>query len=245
MFNDTRRPVGEKVEATVYVDDFDFKLFGTAFGLLGTDQYGRDIFTQVLCGARTMLITTVPIVAVATLIGLGLGFLAGYFQNWADNLVMVFAETTLATPVLPLLIVFHLIYWYPGISWFLILLWPLCALATMACRKVYLLRPKNQKLSGNTIRSRFLNLFKDFSASFCLVMVSVALLNLIIRIRLIGFYESMPDWSSILYSALYTPRGIEFWWWWVPPIACTILFAVGFLLIGIGLDERLQPFKED
>jgi peptide/nickel transport system permease protein len=240
-FNDTKLPTGEKVEATIYVDDFDFKLFGTAFGLLGTDQYGRDIFTQVVYGARTMLIATVPIVAVAALIGLTLGFLAGYFQNWADNLVMVFVDTTLATPVLPLLIVFHLIhliYWYPRISWFPILLWPLCALATKASRNVYLLRPKNQKLSGNTIRSRLLNLFKDFSTNFCLVMVSVALLNLIIDIYLFGFYESAANWSSVLYSALYTPRGHEFWWWWVSPIACVILFTVGFLLIGIKLDER-------
>jgi peptide/nickel transport system permease protein len=244
-FNETQHPRGEKVEATVYVDDFEFKLFGTAFGMLGTDQHGRDIFTQVLYGARTMLITTVPIAAVAALIGLGLGFLAGYFQNWADNLVMVFAETTLATPVFPLLIVFGFIYWHQGISWFLVLLWPLCTLATMASRKVYLFRPKNHKLSGNTIRSRFLNIFKDFSANFCLVMVSVTLLNLAISTSFIGIHESTATWSGIFDSAQSTARGIEFWWWWVPPIACIILFAVGFLLIGIGLDERLQPFKED
>jgi len=244
-FNDTQHPIGEKVEATVYVDDFEFKLFGTAFGLLGTDQYGRDIFTQVLYGAGTTLIATVPMAAVAALIGLGLGFLAGYFQNWADNLVMVFVDTTLATPVFPLLIVFGFIYWYQGISWFPILLWPLCALATMASRRVYVLRPKNQKLPGNTIRSRFLNLFKDFSANFCLVMVSVTLLNLIISTRFTGIYKPMTTWSGIFDSALSTALGSEFWWWWVPPLVCTILFAVGFLFIGIGLDERLQPFKED
>jgi len=244
-FNDTQRPVGEKVEATVYVDNFEFKLLGTAFGLLGTDQYGRDIFTQVLYGARTMLIVTVPIAAAAALIGLGLGFLAGYFHNWADNLVMVFAETTLATPVFPLLLVFGFIYWHQGISWFLVLLWPLCALATMASRRIYVLRPKNQKLSGNTIRSRFQNLFKDFSANFCLVMTSVTLLNLVISTSFIGTHEPTPTWSGIFNSAQSKASGFEFWWWWVPPILCTILFAMGFLLIGIGLDERLPPSKED
>jgi len=244
-FNDTQRPVGEKVEATVYVDDFEFKLFGTSFGVLGTDQYGRDIFTQVLYGARTMLIVTVPIAAVAALIGLGLGFLAGYFQNWADNLVMVFAETTLATPVFPLLLVFGFIYWHQGILWFLVLLWPLCALATMASRRIYVLRPKNQKLSGNTMRSRFLNIFKDFSANFCLVMASVTLLNLVISTSFIGTHKPTATWSGIFDTARYTASGPESWWWWVPPILCTLIFALGFLLIGIGLDERLPQSKED
>jgi peptide/nickel transport system permease protein len=241
-FNDTKRPTGEKVEATIYVDDFDFLLFGTAFGLLGTDQLGRDIFTQVIYGARTMLIATVPIVAVAALIGLTLGFLAGYFQSWVDNLVVVFIDTTLAMPVLPLLIVFNLIHWYSEISWFLILLWPLCALATKASRNAYLFRPKNQKLTGNTIRSRLLNLSKGFSTNFCLVMVSVALLNLIVDIYLFGLSGSVANWSSIIHSAL--SRRHEFWWWWASPIACVILFTVGFLLIGIELDERPQLFKE-
>ncbi len=244
-FNDTQRPVGEKVEATVYVDDFEFKLFGTSFGVLGTDQYGRDIFTQVLYGARTMLIVTVPIAAAAALIGLGLGFLAGYFQNWADNLVMVFAETTLATPVFPLLLVFGFIYWHQGISWFLVLLWPLCALATMASRRIYVLRLKNQKLPGNTMRSRFLNISKDFSAIFCLVMASVTLLNLVISTSFIGTHEPAATWSGIFESAQYEPSGYEFWWWWVPPILCTLIFALGFLLIGMGLDERLPLSKED
>ena len=244
-FDDTQRPVGEKVEATVYVDDFEFKLFGTSFGVLGTDRYGRDIFTQVLYGARTMLIVTVPIAAAAALIGLGLGFLAGYFQNWADNLVMVFAETTLATPVFPLLLVFGFIYWHQGISWFLVLLWPLCALATMASRRIYIFRSKNQKLPGNTMRSRFLKIFKDFSANFFLVMASVTLLNLVISTSFIGTHEPTATWSGIFESAQYEPRGYEFWWWWVPPILCTLIFALGFLLIGMGLDERLPLSKED
>jgi peptide/nickel transport system permease protein len=186
-----------------------------------------------------MLIATVPIVAVAALIGLTLGFLAGYFQSWADNVVMVFVDTTLATPVLPLLIVFNLFSWYSGISWLLILLWPLCALATKASRNVYLLRPKNQKLTGNTIRSRLLNLFKGFSTNFCLVMASVALLNLVFSTYLFGFPRPVADWGGIIYNALIsTPAGYQLWWWWVSPIACVILFTAGFLLIGIELDEH-------
>jgi peptide/nickel transport system permease protein len=238
-FNDTKLPTGEKVEATIYIDDLFLRLYGNSFGILGTDQYARDIFTQVVYGARTMLIATVPIVAVVALIGLALGFLAGYFQSWADKVVMVFVDTTLATPILPLLIVFNLFSLYSGISWFLTLIWPLCALATKASRNVYLLPPKNQKLTGNTMLSRLLNLFKGFSTNFCLLMASVALLNLTFSTYLFRFSGSVTNWSSIIYNAFFsTPGGFELWWWWISPIACVILFTVGFLLIGIELDDR-------
>ncbi len=247
-FNDTHRPAGEEVEATVYVDDFEFRLLGTAFGLLGTDQYGRDIFTQVLYGAGNMLIATVPMAALAALVGLSLGFLAGYFQTWVDNLAMVFVDTTLATPVFPLLIIVLLmpltigIRWPTTMSWASI--WLLCALATKASRNAYLLRPKNQKLLGITRRDRFFNLFKDFLANFCLVMTSIALLNM--SIGILGLYDpTKMGWDRILYSALVSAGGSRIWWWWAPPIVCSILFAAGFLLVGIGLDEQLQLFKED
>jgi len=214
MFNDTHRPPGEEVEATVYVDDFEFRLLGTAFGLLGTDQYGRDIFTQVLYGAGNMLIATVPMAALAALVGLSLGFLAGYFQTWVDNFAMVFVDTTLATPVFPLLIIVLLmpltigIRWPTTMSWASI--WLLCALATKASRNAYLLRPKNQKLLGIIRRDRFFNLFKDFLGNFCLMMTSIALLNM--SIGILGLYDpTKMGWDRILYSALVSGGGSRFW----------------------------------
>ncbi len=155
---------------------------------------------------------------------------------------MVFVDTTLAMPVIPFLIVVLIIQ--GPITWNWALLWLLCALVAMASRNAYLLRPKNQKLPGVTPRGRFFNLFKDFLANFCLVMASVALLN--VNINLIGLYDpTMAGWGRVLHSALLVAGGIRFWWWWMAPIACTILLAIGFLLVGIELDEHLQLSKED
>jgi peptide/nickel transport system permease protein len=54
----------------------------------GTDQYGRDVFTRVLYGARYDLLIAVLAVAFAAGVGTPLGMLAGYFRGWTDTVIM-------------------------------------------------------------------------------------------------------------------------------------------------------------
>jgi len=49
--------------------------------LLGTDQLGRDLFANLVFGARTALLISLPAMLVATIVGVGLGSLAGFFGN--------------------------------------------------------------------------------------------------------------------------------------------------------------------
>ncbi len=65
---------------------------------LGTDQVGRDLFAQVIRGARVSLLIGLATVGVAGLIGTLLGVLAGYFGKWVDTLVMRVADVQLAFP---------------------------------------------------------------------------------------------------------------------------------------------------
>ena len=72
--------------------------------LLGSDGYGRDIFSRVLYGGRISLLTGVLATAVSLALGMLLGGVAGYFGGWIDTLVMRSSELLLALPWLYLLL---------------------------------------------------------------------------------------------------------------------------------------------
>src|SRR5512143_874516 len=60
--------------------------------LLGTDHMGRDILSRLLFGARVTLFISIIAVATSLLIGVPLGLMAGYFENWISELIMRVAD---------------------------------------------------------------------------------------------------------------------------------------------------------
>jgi ABC-type dipeptide/oligopeptide/nickel transport system permease subunit len=71
---------------------------------LGTDIQGRDVWARLVYGARVSLSAGIVSQAIALLIGLSMGLIAGYYGGWIDELVMRLADVTLAFPTLLLLI---------------------------------------------------------------------------------------------------------------------------------------------
>ena len=65
---------------------------------LGTDSYGRDIFTRVVYGGRIAMRVAIGAVLLAIVIGVPLGALSGYAGGWVDTLVMRGIDTFLAFP---------------------------------------------------------------------------------------------------------------------------------------------------
>lgn len=68
--------------------------------LLGSDEFGRSILSRVIYGGRTSLLIALGAVAIAALIGIPLGTLAGYYGGWVDTLIMRFQDALLAFPAI-------------------------------------------------------------------------------------------------------------------------------------------------
>jgi peptide/nickel transport system permease protein len=72
--------------------------------LLGTDNFGRDLYSRILYGYRTSVATAVGAVVLATLVGGLAGLTAAYFGGWTDRLIMRVMDVLLAFPIILLAI---------------------------------------------------------------------------------------------------------------------------------------------
>jgi peptide/nickel transport system permease protein len=72
--------------------------------LLGTDYLGRDVLSRILYGGRSSLSIGFLVVLVASLIGVPMGAIAGYFGGWLDDVLMRVTDVFLAFPPLLLAI---------------------------------------------------------------------------------------------------------------------------------------------
>ena len=68
--------------------------------LLGTDDVGRDLLSRLLFGARPSLATGFVVVALAVLIGLPLGAIAGFLGGWVDEAIMRLTDVFMSFPAL-------------------------------------------------------------------------------------------------------------------------------------------------
>lgn len=66
--------------------------------LLGTDKYGRDIFSRILIGAQTTIFSSLFLVIISSVFGSLIGVICGYFVKNLDNLLMRITDIFLAFP---------------------------------------------------------------------------------------------------------------------------------------------------
>jgi len=71
----------------------------------GTDQFGRDVLSRILYGARLTLVAPVVGIAISTVLGVPLGLLAGYSTRWISGLIMRSMDVMLAFPGLLLALI--------------------------------------------------------------------------------------------------------------------------------------------
>lgn len=82
-----------------YLQDLsNAKAAPSAQHLLGTDRYGRDMFSRVIVGGRTSIYSTLLLVAVVTCTGTVIGVFCGWHGKWIDTVLMRISDMFLAFP---------------------------------------------------------------------------------------------------------------------------------------------------
>lgn len=66
--------------------------------VLGTDEFGRDILTRIILGARLTMLVSLGSVAIAALIGTAMGLVGGYFGGWVELATMRAVDAMLSFP---------------------------------------------------------------------------------------------------------------------------------------------------
>lgn len=74
--------------------------------LLGADEGGRDVFGQLIIGARNSVVIGFSITIITSIIGVGLGIIAGYYGGMIDSIIMRIVDFIMILPITMIIIVF-------------------------------------------------------------------------------------------------------------------------------------------
>lgn len=254
---------GTNTSFSMLIADANFHISGQAYGLLGTDNLGRDVWSEFVWGSQISLLigilSGVGAVALGTLAGLAAGYLGGVW----DEILSRVTDFVLVLPFLPFLIIIVFIiqqnpqlsanvYWWI-ITLFIIISWP--SIAKIIRSQVLTVKERayveaSRAVGGGTGHILRKHILPNVMG---LVYSQVAL-------NVSGFIllEAALDFLSVSVHSIYTmtwgimlTQSLPFavsdssasyvWWWFLPPGIAIAALSLAFVLVGFALDSVFNP----
>ncbi|MEM4789784.1 MAG: ABC transporter permease [Ignisphaera sp.] len=236
----------------VILEPISFRILGKAFSVLGTNHMGADVWSQFVWGARSAIVLGVGVASAIVFLGLVVGLIAGYnYGTIVDSIITFTIDIIYFIPLLPLIMVLGMIY---GRSMFLIYTllilfsWPGTARIIRNWAAVQKEAPfveAARAIGAGTLRILFVHIAPQLVPYlvYSIVMSVPGVIMFEAGVQLIGFGDpEAATWGRMI-SEAYREGGFlhNAWWWFGPPILGIIAISIGFVLIGLALDEIANP----
>jgi peptide/nickel transport system permease protein len=216
--------------------------------LLGTDWIGRDNLSLIIWGARPTLIVGVGATAFASLIGVAVGLVSGFFGGIIDTVLMRVAEIVYLIPALFFIIVLVSIFNVTGLGIVIfdigILGWP--PMARVVRSEVLSLRERpfidaSRAMGASNFRMMFKEIFPNVISPIT-VIATIGISQAILieaSLSFLGFTDpSITTWGKMV-SVAY-PLLTKAWWASAFPGFAIFVTVLAFSLLGDGLRDAFD-----
>lgn len=228
--------------------------------LLGTDNFGRDMLTELVKATKVSLQIGFVAGAVATLIGLTLGLLAGYVGGLVDDLITFVTNLFIVIPTFVLLILISFSIGQEKRGAFTIAVvigftsWVWTARAVRA--QVLSLRNRDHvnlsKLSGHSVLHIIIYDILPYIASYVVMALILQVSSGIVQeagLSILGLgprTTSVPTLGLMMnWAMIYQAHILGQWWAYFPVLIVIALIAFSLNLMNTGLDQVFNPALRD
>lgn len=215
----------------------------------GTDNFGRDVFTRIVQGARLSIGVSLAAVAMSGVLGTALGLVSGYLGGWVDLLVQRLVDLMLAFPGLLLALAIVAVLG-PGLGNVMLAVGiggvpgfaRLVRGETLAVRsRDYVLAAKSAGAPAHRIVLRHIlpNVASRVAVVATLALAGAVLSTAALSYLGLGAQPPTPAWGTMLADG----QKYIFQAWWLPtmPGVAIAIAVLGFNILGDGLQDTLDP----